>query len=167
VTEKRHEGGQADPGVDQAGPESVPKLMKGDVERPPNGVGESGGGHRHVESLTQTVLAEAAAAFAEHEVSEVTVARVRQRPVMSALARPVVEQCDGFGIERDHSLGAELAGRNAQPGAVVAEVDDAVELEIEQLADTHSGGSQQPDANSGEAVLELADGAHHRPVDVG
>ena len=42
---------------------------------------------------------------------------------------PIVEQGDGLGIKGDHPLGAELADRDAQPGAVITEVDDAVELE--------------------------------------
>ena len=48
---------------------------------------------------------------------------------------PLVEQFDGFGVEGDHPFGSEFAERDTQPGAARFEVDDAVEFEVEELAD--------------------------------
>ncbi|MGC1512940.1 MAG: hypothetical protein WA797_08520 [Acidimicrobiales bacterium] len=44
---------------------------------------------------------------------------------------------------------------------------DAVELEIQQFPDTHSGRSEQTDADASEAIVEPGDCGHHVPVDIG
>ena len=88
-------------------------------------------------------------------------------PALTRLVPNVVEQREGLGIEWDHALGAEFADGDAQPGAVITEVDDAVELEVQQLTDAHPVRSQKADLDSGEAVVESLDSGHRGPVDVG
>src|SRR5690606_5661708 len=73
----------------------------------------------------------------------------------------------GFGVERDHAFGAELAERNLQPGAVRAELDEAVEFEVEQFTNAHPGGAQQDDRGASEVVIQTRDRGHQVTVDVG
>lgn len=54
-----------------------------------------------------------------------------------------------------------------QPGAGRTVVDDAVELEVEQLAEAQAGAWEHDESAAGEGVLELVDGAHQRGVVVG
>ena len=164
MTEQGHQRGQAHAGVDESGPERVAQLMQCDPQRFAGGVGETGIGHGGVKALAEAVLAESASSFAEHEVGEVAVAWVRERPVRTAVCNPLVEECDGLGFNGDHAFGSELADGDTQPAPVGLEVDDAAEFEVQQFADPHAGCPQQPDPHPGEAVLEAGDGGHQVPV---
>ena len=164
MSEQGHEGGQAHAGVDEAGSECVAELMQGDPQRTAGWVGERGVGDGGVQTLAEAVLTESATAFAEHEVGEVAVTGMGQRPVRSAVADPLVEQVDGLGVDGNHALGSELADWDTQPTPAGLEVDDAAELEVQQFADPHAGCPQQPDPDASEAVFEPGDGGHQVPV---
>ncbi len=91
--------------------------------------------------------------------------QLRQRPFPAPAADPRIESIEWFGIERDRAFGAELADWHLEPGAVRTELDEAVELEVQQLADAHAGGAQHDDGGAGEVVVELRDGGHQVTVD--
>jgi hypothetical protein len=48
---------------------------------------------------------------------------------------------DGFGVERHHPFGGELAERHLQPGAVAVDLVHAVKFQLAELADAQSGGA--------------------------
>ena len=58
----------------------------------------------------------------------------RGLPVERVVGDPV-DQRDGLVVEGDHAFGVELAERDLEPCAVATNLVDAVELEVEQLAD--------------------------------
>ena len=109
MSKQRHQRREVHAGVDEARPKRVAELVKRDVQRRADRVGEAGVCDSLVESLAEAVLAEASASFAEHEVCKVAVAWVRQRPVRTAVLCPFVEQFDGLGVEGNHPFGAELS----------------------------------------------------------
>src|SRR5262249_8515707 len=111
------------------------------------------------------VGAGAAASFGEHEVAQPSVTGVGQRPLPAPTSDPGVEGGEGFGVERDHAFGAELADGDLEPGAVGAEVDETVQFEVQQFADAQPGGSQHDDGGGGEVVVEAVDGGHQVTVD--
>ena len=76
MSEQGHERGQAHAGVDEGGAEGVAELVQGDVHRVPGPVMEPGVGDRVVEAGAESVCADAAAAFDEHEVGRTAVTRV-------------------------------------------------------------------------------------------
>ena len=85
----------------------------------------------------------------------------------SSVGDPCVEQGEGAGIEGDHAFGGKFADGDFEPGAVRGEVDDAVELEVEELAGADAGGAQHGEAAAGEGVVELGDRVGEGPVGVG
>jgi hypothetical protein len=167
MPEERHQRREGHAGVDEGGAERVAKLMRDDSQRLLAGAGEPGDAHGGLEASADAVGARSATAFGEHEVAEPSVARVWQRPLTAPTADPPVKCVEWFGIERHHPFGAELADGDLEPCAAGAEGDEAVELEVEQLADAHPGGAQHDDGGAGEAVVELSDGGHQVTVDGG
>ena len=85
---------------------------------------------------------------------------------MLALVGPAVEKVEGGLFQRDGTLVIEFAERDPQPASGRAVVDDAVELEIEQLTDAHPGATHDGQPGSREGVIELGDGSHERCVDL-
>jgi hypothetical protein len=73
----------------------------------------------------------------------------------------------GCRVKRHRPLGAELAERDPQPAAGRAVVDDAVELQVEQLAQPQPHAAQHQQPAAGERVGQLGDRGHERAVLVG
>lgn len=143
------------------------KLVRGDVERvaaPSSQPGVSDGG---VEAVSELVCAESAASVHEQELGGPAVAGMGEGPLASPVGHPCVECGKRGGVEGDGALGAEFADRHLDPGAVRGGVPQAVELEVEQLAQAHSGAAQDGEAVAGEGVAESGDGGHEVTVDVG
>src|SRR5690606_22425015 len=88
-------------------------------------------------------------------------------PARSSLVGPLVEGCQGGVIERNGALGVELAERNSQPGAVAAVVGQAVEFEVQQLAEPEAGAAQDRDGAPGRDIVETSDRCHEIPVIIG
>ncbi len=129
--------------------------------------GESGGLDGLLEASADAMRAGAASAFGEHEVADATVARVDHWSLLVSVRDPGVERGERSGVEWDHAFGSEFADRDFEPGAVLAEGDEAVEFEVQQFADAHAGCSQDDDPGPGEVVVEVVDGRHQVTVDVG
>jgi hypothetical protein len=72
----------------------------------------------------------------------------------------------GHLVKRHGPLGGELAEGDLQPAAVAGGVPDAVQLEVEQLAEADAGAAQHCQPGAGEWVGQLADGGHQVPVGV-
>jgi hypothetical protein len=92
---------------------------------------------------------------------------VGQGPLAAADGQPGVEGVEGVGVERDDAFGVQLAEGHFQPGAVSGEFPQAVQFQVEQLAEPQPGAAEQHDPGAGGGVVELVDGVHERPVDVG
>ena len=75
-----------------------------------------------------------------------------QRPASGACGGDPVDEGDGLVVEGDHALGVELAEEDLQPGAVAADLVDAVQLEVEELSDAQPDGSGQQQGVGGEPV---------------
>jgi len=89
----------------------------------------------------------------EQEVGEHPGAWVRQRPVRTTEADPLVEHGDGGRRQRHHAFGGELAQRYLQPGAGGPVVDDAAQFQVEQLADPQPGAAQHDQPDTGERIV--------------
>ena len=66
---------------------------------------------------------------------------------------------EGRVVEWDGAFGAELAQWDFDPGASVAEVPQAVELKVQQLAESHPGAAQDGEAVAGEGSARAATAA--------
>src|SRR5688572_24479008 len=133
MSEQRHQGRQGHAGVDEGGPECVAQLMRDDPQWMPARPGEPGETDGVLQAAADAMGARSATAFGEHEVAQPAITRVRQRPLTATTADPIVERGERFRIERDHTFSAELADGDLEPGAMGAELDEAVELEVQQL----------------------------------
>lgn len=92
---------------------------------------------------TQLLGEDAGAAEGEQEVGGPAVARVRQAALPAAEGHPPVERGHGRIIEGDDPFGGEFAEWHLQPGPVPGEVPEAVQIEVEQLAQTQAGAAEQ------------------------
>lgn len=106
----------------------MPELVRGDVLQA-SFLGSA------LQLVTDRVLAESLAVVGEQELRWPTISRVRQRPAGGAGRDDPVDQVEGLLIERDHPFGVELAEGHLQPGALLGDLVDGVELEIEQFPD--------------------------------
>jgi hypothetical protein len=167
VTHEGHEGWQGDAGVDEAGAVGVAELVRGDVQGRAVGAQQPGRRGGAVQAMGEAPFGGPAAPLDEYEVGQVPVAGVRDGPQLASPCHPGVQDIHGVGVQGDHPLGGELADRDPQPGAVGAEVDQAVQLEVEQLAHAHAGGPQQQQAGAGERVGQPGDLGPQGPVDLG
>jgi len=145
----------------------VTELVGGDPQRRLARGGEAGGGDRLLEPAAQPEAGQAPAALHEQKVGRAAVARVRQGALRAALGHPGVHGHQGLGVQGDHPLGAELAERHLDPGAMAGRVPQAVELQVQQLAKAHAGAAQDRQPAAGEQVVEATDGRHEVAVDLG
>ena len=166
MAEDGHQGLQAHPGIRQLGGIGVTQLVRGHVERLPAGPGQGGRGGGGAQALADPPGAEPPAVLGEQEVGRFAGARMGVGPLLAAVPSPGVESSHGGGVERDGSLGAQLAERDAQPRAGGPVVDDAAELQVEALAQAQPGAPQQQDRRTGEQVIEARCCGHERGIGV-
>ncbi|BAS11987.1 hypothetical protein AHiyo8_02900 [Arthrobacter sp. Hiyo8] len=95
------------------------------------GADEPGSLNRVVKAAANPGCSDSGAAQGEQEVCGAAGARMRQCPLGTPFAHPLVQGGQGRVIERDHALGVELAQRDLEPGAVTGKVLEAVEFEVE------------------------------------
>jgi hypothetical protein len=152
--------------VDQACRICVPELVRCDVQRLPVAAAQPGGRRGVVESAAQPEGGQAAAALGEQEVRGPVQPGMRQGPLRAAPGHPFVQGGQGGLIQRHGPLGGQLAEGDLQPAAVAGGVPDAVQLEVEQLAQPDAGAAQHGQPGAGERVGQLADGRHQVPVGV-
>ena len=62
----------------------------------------------------------------------------------------LVDQGEGFLVDRHHPLSVQLAEGDFQPGPGAGHLVHAVQLEVEQLADAHPGGPQEQQRAGGQ-----------------
>ena len=105
-----------------------------------------------VEAVAEPEGGQPPSPFDEQEVGGLAVAGVDQRSLRSAQGHPGVEVGQSRLVEWDGPFGAELAQRDLDPGAAVTEVPQAVELEVEKLAESHPGAAQDGQAVAGERI---------------
>ena len=86
----------------------------------------------------------------EQELGGPAVPRVGQRAAGGADLGDLVDQVEGFLVERDHPLGVELAERHFQPGAGAGDLVHAVKFEVEQFADAQPAGALQQQRGGGQ-----------------
>ena len=89
--------------------------------------------------------------------------RARCRPRTRIHASSAARVAASSGTTRSVS---ELAERHLQPGAVPGQVPQAVQFQVEELAQPQPGAAQQGDAGPGGRVVEFGDRGHQRGVDV-
>jgi len=166
VPEEGHEPVQAHPGVSQLGGVGVAELVGCDPERGAARAGEAGCCHGGVESPSDPPCRDALAALGEEVVARGSAARIGMGALATPSGRPGVEEGDGVCVEGHGAFGVELAERDALPGAGGPVVDDAVELQIEQLPETQSRSAKQRETDTREVIVEAADRLHEGLVDV-
>ena len=145
----------------------VSELVRRNAQRLPVAAAQPGGRRGVVEPAAQPEGGQAAAALGEQEVRGPVQPGMRQGPLRAAPGHPFVQGGQGGLVERHGPLGGQLAERDLQPAAVAGGVPDAVQLEVEQLAEADAGAAQHGQPGAGERVGQLADGCHQVPVAVG
>jgi hypothetical protein len=66
-----------------------------------------------------------------------------------------VDQVEDLCVDGHHPFGVEFAVGDHQPAAMIGNLVDAVQLEIEQFPDPQPAGSLQPERGGGQRVLGL------------
>jgi hypothetical protein len=160
VPEDGHQRLEVHAAVDEGGGVGVAQLMRVDVP-------DAGGGGGVVETAADATGAHPAAVDDPQELDRAAGAWVEQRPAASSDGGPLVEGGQGGVVEGDGAFGVQLAERDAQPGAVVAVVDEAVEFEVEELAEAEAGAAQDADGEAGGGISESVDAGHQVAVSVG
>ncbi len=77
------------------------------------------------------------------------------RSHIAAMLSAVFPEGEDFFVEWDHAFGVEFAERDLQPGSLPGDLMDAVEFEVEQLADPQPACALHQECIGGESVGRL------------
>ena len=145
VTEQRGDGFEAHPAVDGLGGEGVAQAVGVHVVDPGDGA-DAGDDAVHGATIDRVVV-------------------VGEQPpapadVLAVGGGPLGEEVDDFGVQGDHAVVAELADRDAEPVAVVADAGDGVGGELAELGGAQAGAGEDL---GDEPVARERDGRGRRP----
>ena len=132
----------------------------------PVAAAQPGGRRGVIEPAAQPEGGQPAAPLGEQEVGGPVQPGMRQRPLRAAAGHPLIQRGQGGLIQRHGPFGGELAKGDLQPAAVAGRIPDAVQLQVEQLAEPDAGAAQHGQPGAGERVGKLADGGHQVPVGI-
>ena len=142
------------------------QMVRGDTARLPAETTQAGVSGGAIEAVAETEWGKAPSPLHEQEVDRLAVARMRQGPLDAAQRHPGIEGGEGLRVEGNGALGPKLSERDLDPGAVGGEVPQAVELEIQQLADAHAGSPQDEQSVAGKGVVERGHRRHDVAVSI-
>ena len=147
------------PGIDHGGGKGMAELVTGHMA-------DAGLFAGPVEFESQRLLAEPSAVVGEEELGRRPVRGCGSGRPSRAGGDDPVDQGDGLLVEGHHPLGVEFAERDFQPGAVAGDLVHAVELEVQQFADTQPARSWQEQRVGGQPEIGALQRLAEAPVGV-